>query len=42
MQVILGAVVLILVTIPMFWKLGTEFMPAMDEYLSRSRTSNRN
>jgi Cu(I)/Ag(I) efflux system membrane protein CusA/SilA len=31
MQVIAGAVALILLTIPMFWKLGTEFMPAMDE-----------
>ena len=31
MQVIAGAVALILLTIPTFWKLGTEFMPAMDE-----------
>src|SRR6202140_2638634 len=31
MQVIAGAVALVLLTIPMFWKLGTEFMPAMDE-----------
>jgi copper/silver efflux system protein len=31
MQVIAGAGALILLTIPMFWRLGTEFMPAMDE-----------
>jgi Cu(I)/Ag(I) efflux system membrane protein CusA/SilA len=31
MQVIAGAVAIILLTIPMFLKLGTEFMPAMDE-----------
>jgi copper/silver efflux system protein len=31
MQVIAGALALILLTIPMFWRLGSEFMPAMDE-----------
>jgi Cu(I)/Ag(I) efflux system membrane protein CusA/SilA len=31
MQVIAGALVLIVLTIPMFWRLGTEFMPTMDE-----------
>jgi Cu(I)/Ag(I) efflux system membrane protein CusA/SilA len=30
-HVIVGALALVLLTIPMFWRLGTEFMPAMDE-----------
>ena len=30
-QVILGALTLIFLTVPLFWKLGSEFMPSLDE-----------
>src|SRR6201984_269380 len=30
-QVVLGAVALVLLTIPLFWKIGSEFMPPLEE-----------
>ena len=30
-QVMAGALVLVLLTLPLFWKIGSEFMPAVDE-----------
>jgi copper/silver efflux system protein len=30
-QVMAGAVVLVLLTVPLFWKIGSEFMPSVDE-----------
>jgi copper/silver efflux system protein len=30
-QVIVGAIAIVLMTLPIFWQIGTEFMPALDE-----------